>query len=180
MEEAAKPIASALIKGQHQPLGFANQWLLAALLCLISCRAEFTRRATMAIPARDREWLMKHFAPAPSWQIWIARYSGAYPGSHSSYHWSMRIVPSLSSPDESPVNGCNTQITTVVMEELCAHLFSSTIMDNFLGYRGDRLCRIWPPSQFYVDPWFSPGLSDDEIIAVHEAIPASIRAVGED
>jgi hypothetical protein len=177
MEEAAKPIASALIMGQHRLLNFTDQWLLAALLCLINCRLEFTDRTLMAIPASDREQLMKHFAPGPGWQIWIARYNGAYPGSHSSHHWGMRIVPS--SLNEGPSNECNSQIATMVIGGLCAHLFSSTVMNNFLGYRGFRLCRIWPPSQFYVDPWFAAGLSDDEIIVLHEAIPATIKAVGE-
>jgi hypothetical protein len=179
MEEAAKPIASALIIGQHRLLNFTDQWLLAALLCLITCRQEFTDRASMAIPAGDRERLMKYFAPGPSWQIWIARYNGAYPGTHSSHHWGMRIVPSSSSISDGPSDECNSQIATMIIGRLCAHLFSSTVLDNFGGYRQFSLCRIWPPSQFYIDPWSAPGLSDEEIIALHEAFPAAIKAVGE-
>jgi hypothetical protein len=180
LEEAAKPIASALILGQHRVLDFGEQWRLSALLCLINCRLEFTDRPSIAIPPSDRECLMTNFAPGGNWQIWIARYSGAYPGTHSSHHWAMRILPKSSSLNDDSSDVCNSQTTTMVIGGLCAHLFSSTIIDNFSGYLGVPLCRIWPPSQLHVDPWFAPGLSDQEVVSLQEAIPATTKTVGED
>jgi hypothetical protein len=176
LEEAAKPVASALILGNHRVLSPLDQSQLAALFCLINCRVEFTDRTLMAIPASDRDWLRTNFAPSPNWHIYIARYCGAYPGTHASYHWGMRMVPA--SAEYSPSNECNTQISTMVVGGLCVQLFSSTVM-NFPGYAGNLMCRIWPPSQFYVDPWLAPGLSDDEVIRLHEAFPAIAKIVGE-
>jgi hypothetical protein len=178
IEEAAKPVASALILGNHRVLRPLDQLQLAALFCLINCRLEFTDRASMAIPASSREWLRKNLAPSPNWHIWIASYCGAYPGTHASHHWGMRLVPA--SAEYSPSNECNTQIATMVVGGLCVYLFSSTVMNSFPGYISSPMCRIWPPSQFYVDPWFAPGLSDDEIIRLYEAFPAKMKVVGED
>jgi hypothetical protein len=72
MEEAAKPVASALILGNHRVLSPLDQFQLAALFCLINCRVEFTDRTLMAIPASDRDWLRTNFAPSPNWHIYGA------------------------------------------------------------------------------------------------------------
>ena len=61
----------------------------------------------------------------------------------------------VSSPNEVvDARKCDTQVTTLVIGELCAHTFCSTTMPDFAGYDDARLCRIsglargWRKSRF--------------------------------
>jgi hypothetical protein len=165
---------SALILGQPVLLTPMDQWLLSALLCLITIRLEFTDLEMQGVPAADRRQLMSTgYPPFDTWRIWIARFSGANPEDHWSRHFGMQVV---SSPNEIfRPHKCNTQVTTMVIGELCAHLVSSSVMPVPRGYTGIELTNIWPPSDFDIDSRAIPFLNDAEIVHLHESFAASIK-----
>ena len=96
------------------------------------------------VPVADRRQLMSTgYPPFDTWRIWIARFDGANPEDRWSRHLGMQMV---SSPDEIfRPHKCNTQVTTMVIGELCAHLVSSSVMRIPSGYTGVELTAIWPP-----------------------------------
>jgi hypothetical protein len=168
LEAAAIPGMTPLLLGQPAVLRTIDQRIIAALLCLITIRVEFADLATLAVPPEDRTWIKEHLLPPMSWRIWIARYDGSQSGQHWCRHHGMSIV---SSPDESGGSyQCNTQVTTMVIGQLCAHLFSSTALPDFAGYEGVRLTQIWPPSNFDIQTRLLANLSDDAVVSLSEAL----------
>jgi hypothetical protein len=163
---------SALISGQLVLLTPVDQWLLSALLCLITIRLEFTNLEMQGVPVADRRQLMSTgYPPFDTWRIWIARFGGANPEDHWSRHFGMQVV---SSPKEIfRPHKCNTQVTTMVIGQLCAHLVSSSVMPIPAGYTGVELTAIWPPSDFGIDSRAIPFLEDAEIVHLHESFAAS-------
>ncbi len=176
LEQANIAALSKLIKGEPILLDTISQRLLASLLCLITIRVEFTDRQMQAVPADDRKILMTFgHPPLDTWRIWIANYSGAAPEDHWSRHFGMQVV---SSPDQAfRPHKCNAQVTTMVFGKLCAHVVSSTVMPVPSGYHGIRLSALWPPHQLEIDSRYLGQLSDDDVIHLHEALPASIEAI---
>lgn len=175
LEQASIPIAAPLFLGQTILLQTFEQRILAALLCLITIRVEFTDRATMATPQEDRQWLKEKLEPPPAWRIWIARYDGTESDRHWCRHHGMQIV---SSPDESVgPNKCNTQTTTLVIGKLCAHLFSSTVFDDMFGYEGVHLTQIWPSLNLDIDWRHATSLSDAAILSLSEALVREMPSV---
>jgi hypothetical protein len=151
-----------------------DQWLLSALLCLITIRLEFTDLEMQGVPVSDRRQLMTNgYPPFDTWRIWIARFGGANPEDHWSRHFGMQVV---SSPNEiSRPHKCNTQVTTMVIGELCVHLISSSVMPVPRGYFGIELTPIWPPTNLYIDSRAIPFLNDAEVVYLHESLAASIK-----
>jgi hypothetical protein len=120
-----------------------------------------------AIPNTDHDWLKKRFEPPPDWRIWIARYEGS-PRMDERYS-AMHIA---SSPDvETSVEHCNSQVTTLIIGQLCAHLFSSTVWPNFGGYEGINLSLIWPLRGLYIEVGDLPVIDEATVPWLHEAIP---------
>jgi hypothetical protein len=148
---------------------------IAALLCLITMRVEFTHKPTMAASDEDRKWIRETRQPPPMWKVWIARYTGNEPGAHWCRHYGLQLVLS---PDEIvSAQKCDTQTTTYVMGHLCAHVFSSTTIPTFDGYRGQGLCRLWPLTGWDIDCRALPTITDQAVLSLSEALAREIPAI---
>jgi hypothetical protein len=176
LEQANVARMGALIVGEPVLLTSLDQWLLSALLCLITIRLEFSDQEMQGVPVAERRQLMATgHPPFDTWRIWIARFSGPNPEDHWSRHFGFQVV---SSPDKIfRPHKCNTQVTTMVIGELCAHLVSSSAMPVPLGYSGVELTSIWPPTYFDIDSRFIPFLGDAEVVHLHESLAASMKTV---
>jgi hypothetical protein len=134
VEEHAKPVILALMRGESVTLDGPAQARLAAWLALVTIMIEFTHPPTVAIPAEDRDRLMRDRKPGSKWRIWIARYGGTNWHDHACRHMGMRLA---TSPDQAVYSRqCNTQTTTLVIGQLCAHIYSSSAWIDFPGYEG--------------------------------------------
>lgn len=161
------PFLGHLLKAESFLLGLAEQQMLAALLCLVSMRIEAAwRDGPRAIPQSDRDWLMENPEPPSGWKIWIARYVG--PQRMDQRHTPMQLA---SSPDVvKGIERCNTQVTSLIVGQFYAHLFSSTVWKNFSGYQGADLVQLWPLSQRGINTQFFPVIFEQEIPWLHETI----------
>jgi hypothetical protein len=166
MEEATMSIMPPLLLGHPYLLETFKQRLLASFLCLISMRVDLSSYKMRAIPSADRGLLIRYFAPPESWKIWIARYDGSL--LIDQRYTAMQIA---SSPDvPRGVEHCNSQVTTLVIGQLCAHLFSSSVWPDFPGYRGAELASIWPPQPFDIDTSDLPIITEADVPWLHETI----------
>ncbi len=165
IEEATLPFMEQLLNGTPYLLETFSQRALATFLCLVTMRLELA--STMKpIPAAHRDWIRTHFEPPPGWQIWIAKYEGA-PVMDERF----MAIQIASSPDvPRGIEHCNTQVSTFVVGALCAHLYSSTVWDDFPGYEGAFISRIWPPHQFDIDTSLLPIISEPDVPWLHETI----------
>ncbi len=76
-----------------------------------------------------------------------------------------------SSPDvPAGMEHCNTQVSTLVVGQLCAHLFRSTVWTDFHGYEGINLSLIWPPANFDIDTRFLTVVTETTLPWLHETI----------
>lgn len=165
IEEAAKPLMPSLLLGQQHRLNAAERRALAAFLCLVSMRIEFSSLEMRAIPAADHDYLRTNFEPPREWKIWIARYIGTI-----SIDQSYMALQIESTPDvPRGVEHCNTQVTTLVIGQLCAHLFRSTTISDFRGYEGIHLVTIWPPHPFDIEISTMPPVLESDVPWLHEA-----------
>lgn len=181
IEEAAMGPIIPLIQGisadaQDGLSPMLNAWgqrALATFLCLCSIRVEFTNPETQAVPSEDRKWLMAKREPPPLWRIWIAKYNGDNAGEHWCRHSGLQLV-SPSDKIEGP-HKCDTQVTTLVIGKLCAHMFCTTTLVEFEGYEArNGLCRIWPLSGWDVDCRHLPPITDEGVISLAEALAREI------
>src|ERR1700730_6560685 len=159
IEEATMPFMAPLLLGQQYTLDATEQTALATLLCLVSMRVEMSSHEMQAIPKKDHEWLMAKPEPPARWKIWIARYIG-------SQRMGQRVTAMqiASSPEVTPgVEHCNTQVTSLAIGRFYAHLFSSTVWDDFSGYEGVNLVRLWPISQSVTEISFLPPIFETEV-----------------
>jgi hypothetical protein len=169
-----KPYESGA-EGHSYMLNAFGQRALASLLCLITMRAEFMHAPTQAASATDRLWIRDRLEPPPFWQAWIARYVGAKAPEHWCRHYGMQLV---SSPTEvSGTPKCETQTSTFVLGQLCAHVFSSRSIPDFAGYSGADLCKIWPPTGWDIDCRFLPAIRDAGVLSLSEALAREIPPV---
>lgn len=178
IESAAKSAMTQLMYGQPIMLDRVQQFFIASLLCLIASRNEFSRLGATAISNEERTWLRTHCMPPWNWQIWIARYRGERQNEHWCYHYPMQIGPT---PEEGSCptseigdHKCNTQTTTLVIGQLTAHLFSSTAMPEFPGYQGIRLCKIWPPNNWFIDWSTVPAYGERNLFSLAAALSRDI------
>jgi len=87
----------------------------------------------------------------------------------------------VSSPDEGVgAPKCNTQTTTFVIGQFCAHVFSSTSIPDFEGYTGANLCRIWPLTGWDVDCRALPTIRDRGVLSLSEALAREIPPLTDD
>jgi hypothetical protein len=171
IEGASKLVALQLIRGQSMVLSIFEQMTLASLLCLIVMRYEFLAVPRMvAVPDNDRDWLRAHhYPPWRHWKIWVARYDG--PADQLwAYHLPMHID---SRTAETGPHKVNTQSTTLVIGQICAHAFSSTEID-FGGFRGIQPARIWPPCGQMIDWAAVPAYGDEILLSWAEALNRDI------
>jgi len=93
--------------------------------------------------------------------------------SHIWPEWAQKVIPATAlsaaeiaaGPDDT-----NTQVTTIVVGRLCAHIFSSTVYDDFAGYVEPPMCRIWPITGFDIDTGYLPEIDAEDATWLHEAI----------
>jgi len=166
IENNAISVGTKLIKGDEFLLDTEGQRKLAAFLCLMAMRLEFLGRMR-AIPPSDRVFLKDHGEPPGLWTIWIA----GYRGENADEHWSRYCGMQIGSTPAEKVGPdyCNTQVTTMVIGKLCAHLFSST-ETPILGYEGIRLMRVWPLTDLDMNTRFLPTIPENAILWLHEAL----------
>jgi hypothetical protein len=158
----------------HAYLNSWGQRALASLLCLITMRVEFMHPPTQATSTDDRLWIKDYLEPPPFWQVWVAKYSGTKAPEHWCRHYGFDIC---SSPAEQrAAHKCNTQTTTYVFGQLCAHVFSSTILHDFPGY-GGMLCRIWPLTGWDIDRRHLPKIADRGVLSLSTALAREIPPV---
>jgi hypothetical protein len=176
LEQLNKPALTALIIGKSIVLRPVDQWWLASMLGLITIRMEFTDPQMQGVPLNDRETLMKTGAvPLDTWKIWIARYDDLDTDDFWTGHLGMQVV---SSPREIfRPHKCNTQVTTMVIGKLMAHVASSSVMSVPDGYSGVELAKIWPVGKFDICSLSLPSLDRLEAIHLHESWAQSIKPV---
>jgi hypothetical protein len=69
---------------------------------------------------------------------------------------------------------CNMQVTTLVLGRLCVHLvYAPDLPLDQFEYEGLHLTCIWPPSRFLIDTSAMTGLSDRDVLWLHETFARS-------
>jgi hypothetical protein len=171
IEGSAKPYAVPLIQNVPFLLDTIGQRTLASLLCLIAMRYELLGDMR-AVSVSERDWLRYYREPSEDWKIWIAHYGGG----NQDDHWARQYGAQLDSRPTDKVGPeyCNVQVTTLVIGQLCAHIFYSPVID-FLGYEGIAPAQIWPRRRFDFDTCFLPTMGDEHVIWLHEAFPRESR-----
>jgi hypothetical protein len=159
------PYAVPLILGDPIILDTLGQRAVANLICLIVMRLEFLG-GNRAVAAQDRDLLRLRLWPSDNWCVWIAHYAGDDPNGNWSRGYSLQLGPPA---DKVGPDYCNTQVTTLVIGQLCAHVFYSSAGETFPGYEGITLAQLWPPTMFDKDTAFLTSLSDEEVLLLHEA-----------
>jgi hypothetical protein len=165
IEEASMADMPSLLLGNPRLLSVASQKSLAAFLCLVTMRVESTSQMR-TIPQSDRDLLRTQREPPSYWKIWIARHEG-----NARMDERFTAMQIASSPDTPMgVEYCNSQVTTLVIGHLCAHLFSSSEWGDFGGYHGIDLRRIWPLNESAIEVAFLPVVLENAIPWLHEAV----------
>jgi hypothetical protein len=178
IEEYAKPYISALMLGDRILLDTAQQYAVATFLCLVATRIDASAKIAHPIPVSDHTHLIQNREPGPSWKIWIMRFLD---GDGSDYWYNQFPMAMKAFPKEiletlSPQQlsarpeDSNTQVTTVVVGRLCAHMFSTTVYDEFSGYVEPAMAQVWPVSGLRIDTRWLPGIRVDDVHWLHEAI----------
>jgi hypothetical protein len=136
-------------------------------------RNEFSAFPLMvAAPGHERDWLRMHLHPPwHGWQIWAGRYLGSKT-QHWAAHLPMHVDSSITS--ETGPDKVNTQTTTLVIGQMYAHLFSSTVIGEEFGYRGIHLTRFWPPSGYPIHWGDLPIYGDAPLLSLAGALSRDI------
>ena len=178
IENHARPYITALMRGDRIILEPAHQYAVAAFLSLVAVRIDISNRSAHAIPPTDYQHLIQRREPGPSWKIWIMKYVEG-PGDdygYSHFPMALKFFPigkfaTLSAAEiAAGPEDTNTQVTTIVVGRLCAHIFSSTVYDDFAGYVEPPMCRIWPITGFDIDTGYLPEIDAEDATWLHEAI----------
>jgi hypothetical protein len=143
-----------LILAEPFVLDTSGMQMLAAVLALVSVRIGLTAKVMRAVPQSEIQQLMHNARPSENWRIWIARHAGANLKDYLYRYSAMQIVsePTAASGNEH----CNTQVTTLVVGQLYAHILFSTVWPNFEGYEGVGLTRIWPANELHISTKYLP------------------------
>lgn len=172
IEESVTPFVLAMMDGNFVTLSRDEQRRLSVWLALVAIMSEFTDPRTMAIPPEHRHWLKQRIEPAAGWMVWIGRYSGSNWRQHVLRHYGMQLEPSPDENVQAPI--CDTQTTTLVIGQLCAHIFSSTNFTDFPGYEGQTLIPIWPLNVGTITWGTSVALTDSGVISLSGALARAI------
>jgi len=176
IEENTKPFLESLLLSKPYQLSLTEQQMLAALLCLVSMRLEVAWwDGPQGIPQCDREWLRENPEPPANWKIWIGKYIGSQMDIMDQQHTAMQIVSS--SNDTIGTEYCNTQVTSLVVGQFYAHIFSSTVWKDFPGYDGADLVQLWPLTHRIIPVQSLPAIFEQEVIPLHETIPRTLRHI---
>ena len=167
------PFLGTLLLSEPRLLDLAEQQMLAAMLCLVSMRVEASSHEMRAIPQSDHEWLMENPEPPPNWKIYIARHVGAQVMDQRYTAMQIASSPSVTAGMEY----CNTQVTSLVIGQFYAHLFSSTVWKNFPGYEGADLIQLWPLTRRVIAVQSLPIIFEQEVAWLHETIARTTKLV---
>lgn len=175
LETPAKPIVVALMNGEDVVIDLQMQRNLAAWLCAITMLIDADNPPEgSAVPQSHRDYFRGHRTPPPMWKVWIAKYRGTNWQDHRVRRTGMNVQPM---PE---VNGnrftCNTQVTTLVIRYLCAHVFSSTVFE-LPGYEGVNLQQIWPSTGENFVWSRAPILDDGGVIVLSEALARDLTPI---
>jgi hypothetical protein len=178
IETYARPYITNLLLGQPCLLEPIHQYAVAAFLCLVNIRIDISNRIARAIPKEDHEHLMQKREPGSSWRIWIMYYTEGNGRSYEYSHFPMTMKQfrqsELASLTAAEIAGraeeANTQVTTICIGRLCAHLYSSSVERNFGGYDGAPMTQIWPITGRYIDTHLLPPIDPNNAIWLHETI----------
>jgi hypothetical protein len=140
--------------------------LIAPTLALVSLRVELTAKTMRAVPHAEITHLMETQRPSANWRIWIARHMGPM---DYAYRYTAMQIESEPTAKFGP-EYCNTQVTTLFVGQLYAHILFSTVWPNFQGYEGVRLTQVWPANDLYIRTEFLPVMSEQDGVLLHEAI----------
>jgi hypothetical protein len=175
IETPAKPLVLWLMRQKHKTITPSMQRILARWFCAITMLLDAAVGAeTSAVPQADRDHFRLHKDPPDHWRIWIARYVGENWQLHRVRHVGLKVLKrsELSEPER-----CNTQVTTLVIRRLCAHIFSSTAF-SLPGYEGIALQQLWPPSDTS-HPWaLAPNVTDEGVVVLAEAFARDLQPIG--
>jgi hypothetical protein len=173
IESAAKHSTWPLIVNKPFLLDTFGRFTLASVLCLITMRIEFVT-GMIAISPGERDWLRHRFEPSNHWKMWIGRYGGTRHGDSWSRSYAAQIEPKPT--DKVGPEYCNVRVATLVIGQLCAHIFYSPVID-FKGYEGLFLPQIWPPGPFNLDTSFLPVMTDEQVLFLHEAFAREMTPI---
>jgi hypothetical protein len=161
LESSAKPILIDLMSSKKVFLDFDQQEILSNWIVMISIMAEYTDKATLAIPDNHRYHLMQNKPISDGWRIWIGTYSGI--------EWKQRYrhqggVVALKNIDHVTYFEVATQFSTFVIGSLLIHATSTTIPNHYPIFDpriSDYLVQIWPRIAPSVT-WPSPMIISDK------------------
>ena len=120
------------------------------------------------VTQNELDILRTNLMPSSNWRIWIARHAGANLEDYVYRYTAMQV---LSEPTAIYGPGyCNTHVTTIIVGQLLAHIFYSSVWPDFPGYAGNPLTQVWPPSDHYIDTSLLTSASDNDGTALHESI----------
>ncbi|MGB7098387.1 MAG: hypothetical protein WBD95_06410, partial [Xanthobacteraceae bacterium] len=105
-----------------------GRWQLASFLCLVSMRVAFLTKSPFVLPVEDREWMMEKAEPPPHWKIWITRIVEP----PLDEHWTLFSAVAL--PPSHKVSS-DTQCTTIVIGQFCAHVLRTGVGSAFADTR---------------------------------------------
>lgn len=174
LETPAKPHVISLMNGEDVVIDSIMQRRLASWLCAITMLIDAADPPGSAIPQSDREYFKASRQPPPMWRVWIARYGGTDWQVHRVRRTGMNVQP------KPEIDGnrfaCNTQVTTLVIRKLCAHVFSSSIFE-LPGYEGVALQQLWPlTGESFI--WAkAPVLTDAGVVVLSEALARDLKPI---
>jgi hypothetical protein len=145
LQTQAKPLVSALIRGDWVSFDQSEQKIVASWMAMTAMVIEFADVSTIGVPRASRERFFVIKEPPLDWYIWIAPYEGE---SHSAF-WHTGIGMS-DTTDINSLAGCNVQITTFSLGKTLFHSFSnnSSLYFQPLGFGPQLgLIQIWPPQK---------------------------------
>lgn len=166
LEESVMSPVLELMRGQPIELDASVQQRLSRWICLLTIMSERTHPPTIAVPTEHRRWLRDKLEPPPGWKIFVARYVGTNWRQFICRHYGMQLLPS----EDIESDVCDTQASTFVIGELCAHSFSSTVVaeSDFGGYEGQAVIPIWPTGPAVI--WgAAPPLGDNGVVTLSSA-----------
>jgi len=146
LEGSAKNALTNAITNQAMKLDSSTQEAIAAWAMMTSIVAEYTDTPSQAIPATDREYLMRELHPDEHWRIWMGRYDGAewkqrYRHTSLVATWDWGHWPTVPAVP-------NTQSSTFVVGSLFLVAMSSSFIPTdqfpYPSSLDGTLIQIWP------------------------------------
>jgi hypothetical protein len=179
IEEGARPLISAMIRGQRIDLDLTQQLAIGKWLCLKALIERYSRTPIDPVPEEWRRQFYQHHEPPASWHAWITRYDGDLPVLIAPADLSTLIRNPLS-PIPFPAHGF---VMTMVIGYFAAQVFG---FNEKVTVKADpsRRLHVWPhpllrlmnppPSPDELMTWPPPRwINDDLLIKMSQTLPES-------